>query len=108
MALEVVTPKKLELKIGAKKPVKRELTALTVEDALKEMGVKVEKRDIVKPGLGKELDDGDRVVFTDIRVVTKRVKARDRRLRHHRARGLLDVRGRDRRDPRRRRRARAT
>jgi resuscitation-promoting factor RpfB len=75
MALEVITPKKLELKIGAKKPVKRELTALTVKDALKEMDVKVEKRDIVKPGLGKELDDGDRVVFTDIRVVTKRVKA---------------------------------
>ena len=39
------------------------------------MDVKVEKRDIVKPGLGKELDDGDHVVFTDIRVVTKRVKA---------------------------------
>ena len=75
MALEVVTPKKLELKIGAKKPVKKELTALTVKDALKEMDVKVEKRDIVKPALGKEIDDGDRVVFTDIRVVTKRVKA---------------------------------
>ncbi|MGH3306913.1 MAG: transglycosylase family protein [Nocardioides sp.] len=74
MALEVVTPKKLELKIGAKKQVKRELTALTVKDALKEMDVKVEKRDVVKPGLSKELDDGDRVVFTDIRVVTKRVK----------------------------------
>ncbi len=75
MALEVVTPKKLELKIGAKKPVKKELTALTVKDALKEMDVKVEKRDIVKPALGKELEDGDHVVFTDIRVVTKRVKA---------------------------------
>ncbi|HEU5454161.1 MAG TPA: transglycosylase family protein [Nocardioides sp.] len=75
MALEVVTPKKLELKIGAKKPVKKELTALTVKDALKEMDVKVEKRDIVKPALGKELVDGDRVVFTDIRVVTKRVNA---------------------------------
>jgi resuscitation-promoting factor RpfB len=75
MALEIVTPKKLELKIGAKKPVKKELTALTVEDALQEMDVKVQKRDIVKPGLGKELDDGDRVVFTDIRVDTLRVKA---------------------------------
>jgi resuscitation-promoting factor RpfB len=74
MALKVVTPKKLELKIGAKKPVKRELTALTVKDALKEMDVKVEKHDIVKPGLGKELDDGDHVVFTDIRIVTKRIK----------------------------------
>jgi resuscitation-promoting factor RpfB len=75
MALEVVTPKKLKLEIAGKKPVKKELTALTVKDALKEMDVKVGKRDVVKPGLGKELDDGDRVVFTDIRVVTKRVKA---------------------------------
>jgi uncharacterized protein YabE (DUF348 family) len=73
MALEIVTPKKLELAIAGKKPVKRELTALTVKDALKEMHVKVDKRDIVKPGLDKELTDGDRVVFTDIRVVTKRV-----------------------------------
>ena len=74
MALEVVTPKKLKLQIAGKKPVKKELTALTTKDALKEMHVKVGKHDIVKPGLGKELEDGDRVVFTDIRVVTKRVK----------------------------------
>ena len=75
MALEVVTPKKLQLQIAGKKPVKKELTALTTKDALKEMHVKVGKHDIVKPSLGKELDDGDHVVFTDIRVVTKRVKA---------------------------------
>ena len=75
MALEVVTPKKLKLEIAGKKPVKKELTALTTKDALKEMHVKVGKHDIVKPSLGKELEDGDRVVFTDIRVVTKRVKA---------------------------------
>jgi uncharacterized protein YabE (DUF348 family) len=74
MALEVVTPKKLQLEIAGKKPVKKELTALTVKDALKELDVKVDKRDVVKPGLGKELEDGDRVVFTDIRVVTKQVK----------------------------------
>ena len=75
MALEVVTPKKLKLQSAGKKPVKKELTALTTKDALKEMHVKVGKHDIVKPSLGKELEDGDRVVFTDIRVVTKRVKA---------------------------------
>jgi resuscitation-promoting factor RpfB len=75
MALEVITPKKLKLEIAGKKPVKKELTALTTKDALKEMHVKVGKHDIVKPGLDKELEDGDHVVFTDIRVVTKRVKA---------------------------------
>jgi uncharacterized protein YabE (DUF348 family) len=75
MRLEVVTPKKLDVKVGDKKVVTRELTALTAKDALKEMGVKVEKRDLVKPGPKAVLEDGDKVVFTDIRVVTKRVKA---------------------------------
>ena len=75
LALKVVTPKTLKVKVGAHKVVKRELTALTVKDALKEMGVKVEKHDQVKPALGHEVTDGDRVVFTDIRVVTKRVKS---------------------------------
>jgi uncharacterized protein YabE (DUF348 family) len=75
MALEVVTPKKLQVKVGAKKFVTRELTALTARDALKEMGVEVEKRDRVTPGPKAVLEDGDKVVFTDIKVVTKRVKA---------------------------------
>ena len=75
MRLEVVTPKKLEVKVGAKKVVTRELTALTAPDALKEMDVEVEKRDIVTPGPKAVLKDGDTIVFTDIRVVTKRVKA---------------------------------
>jgi uncharacterized protein YabE (DUF348 family) len=73
MALEVVTPKKLTLAVAGKKPVTRELTALTAADALKEMGVKVEKRDLVKPGPKAVLEDGDKVVFTDIRVVKKSV-----------------------------------
>lgn len=75
MALEVVTPKTLRIKVGAKPLVKRELTALTAKEALQEMGVKVEKHDLVTPGKKTELQDGDKVVFTDIRVVTKRVKA---------------------------------
>ncbi|WP_372728633.1 transglycosylase family protein [Nocardioides sp.] len=74
LALEVVTPKKLTVVIGDRKPVKRTLTALTVEDALDELGVKVGKRDRMKPGRNHELSDGDKIVFTDIRVVTKRVK----------------------------------
>ena len=75
MRLEVVTAKQLEIKVGDKKFVTRELTALTARDALKEMDVKVEKRDLVTPGPKTVLEDGDKVVFTDIKVVTKRVKA---------------------------------
>jgi resuscitation-promoting factor RpfB len=73
-SVEVVTPKKLELSIAGKKPVTRELTALTVEDALDEMHVKVDKDDETKPALDATLDDGDKVVYTDIRVEKKRFK----------------------------------
>jgi uncharacterized protein YabE (DUF348 family) len=73
MELEVITPKKLTLALAGKKPVTRELTALTATDALEEMGVKVEKRDLVKPGPKAVLEDGDKVVFTDIRVEKKSV-----------------------------------
>jgi uncharacterized protein YabE (DUF348 family) len=74
MALEVVTPKTLRVSVAGKKPVKKTITALTANDALKDMGVKVQKRDVVKPGPQATLEDGDKVVFTDLKVVTKRVK----------------------------------
>ena len=74
LKLDVVTPKTLNVKIGAKKPVKRTITALTVEDALKELHVKVGKTDETTPAPQHELADGDKIVFTDVRVVTRHVK----------------------------------
>jgi uncharacterized protein YabE (DUF348 family) len=74
LALEVVTPKELTFELAGKKPVTRTVAALTARDALQELGVKVDEHDQVTPGKTAELDDGDRVVFTDIRIVTKRVK----------------------------------
>jgi uncharacterized protein YabE (DUF348 family) len=74
MELEVVTPKKLTLVIADKKPVTRSIPALTVEDALEEVGVKVDANDDTKPAVRHELVDGDRVVFTDVRSTKKRVK----------------------------------
>ncbi len=73
LKLEVVTPKTLTVKLGDKKAVKREVTALTVEDALDELGVKVDKQDQTRPAPRHELEDGDTLVFTDIRIVKKRV-----------------------------------
>ena len=73
MDLSVVTPKKLTVKIAGAKAKKKTLTALTVEQALDDLGVKVGKHDKVKPGLDAVLEDGDRLVFTDIRKVTRRV-----------------------------------
>ena len=74
LALEVVTPKNLVLRLAGKKPVTRTVTALTVEDALEQLGVKVGKIDRTKPSLDTPLEDGDRVVFTDFRAVKKSVK----------------------------------
>ena len=75
LALEVVTPKNLRLTIAGAKPVTRQLTALTVSDALSEAGVKVGRHDQTRPALDAELEDGDRIVFTDIRRERKQVKA---------------------------------
>ncbi len=72
--IEVVTPKKLTLAIAGKKPVKRELTALTVEDALADLGVEADRNDETKPALDTELEDGDKVVFTKVEVMKKRIK----------------------------------
>jgi uncharacterized protein YabE (DUF348 family) len=73
LSLEVVTPKTLRVKLADRRWVKREITALTVKEALAEMKVKVDKQDKVRPRLGHKLTDGDRILFTDFRVVNKRV-----------------------------------
>ena len=72
--LEITTPKTLEVKVGKQPGTKRRITALTVADVFDELGVKVSKHDVVKPRLGAEIADGDKLVLTDIRIVTKRVK----------------------------------
>lgn len=73
MTLDVVTPKKLVVKIGNDRPVRTTLTALTVEDALASLGVDIHPRDETKPAPGHLLEDGDKLVFTDVRVATKKV-----------------------------------
>jgi uncharacterized protein YabE (DUF348 family) len=73
LKLDVVTPKDLTLKIGDKKPVRRTLTALTVEDALDELGVDVGKHDRTQPAVDHVLEDGDKLVFTNVKVVQKKV-----------------------------------
>ncbi|MDP2772324.1 MAG: ubiquitin-like domain-containing protein, partial [Nocardioides sp.] len=74
LELEVVTPKKLTVKIGPRKPVTRTVVALTVEEALEELGVEVHQPDETKPGLAAVLQDGDKIVFTNVRIVRKSVQ----------------------------------
>jgi uncharacterized protein YabE (DUF348 family) len=73
MDLDVVTPKTLKVKLGKHEMVKETVTALTVEDALDELGVKLGKHDETSPAPEHELADGDTLVFTDIKIVRKHV-----------------------------------
>jgi uncharacterized protein YabE (DUF348 family) len=74
LTLEVVTPKVVHLKLGAKQLKKRKMTAMTVADVLKSAGFEVDRHDKVRPSLTTEIADGDKIVVTDIRVATKKVK----------------------------------
>jgi uncharacterized protein YabE (DUF348 family) len=71
--LEIVTPKKVTLKVGDTKATKQQVPALTVAEALDELGVKVDKNDQVRPKAGASLEDGDKIVVTNVRVVTRKV-----------------------------------
>ena len=73
MSLAVVTPKTLKVKLGKHEMVKRTVTALTVEDALDELGVQLGKHDETRPAPEHRLQDGDTLVFTDVKVVTKHI-----------------------------------
>ncbi|MBS42998.1 MAG: resuscitation-promoting factor [Nocardioides sp.] len=74
MQLEVVTPKTLTLKVGDKKVRQRTVTALTVKGALDRLGIELDKRDTVKPGRKKTVDDGDKIVVTQVRWEKKKVR----------------------------------
>jgi uncharacterized protein YabE (DUF348 family) len=71
MRLAVVTPKTLTVKLAGAKQHKTTVTALHVRDALKELGVKVDGNDKVKPGLGARVEDGSKIVYTNVRVVRR-------------------------------------
>jgi resuscitation-promoting factor RpfB len=73
MDLAVVTPKTLRVQLGDERTKKTTVTALTVRDALEELGEPADANDEVKPGLDATIQDGDRLVLTKVRVVERRV-----------------------------------
>ncbi len=66
LTLTVATEKAITLVDGADKPRKVTTTSITVGDALKELKVKPNKYDQVKPNTGKLIDDGDRITIDRI------------------------------------------
>ena len=73
LSLQVVTPKVVRIKIGAKDLRRKKVAALTVADVLTSMGFDVDKHDKVTPSLTTEIADDDLVVVKDIRIATKKV-----------------------------------
>ncbi len=74
LALDVVTPKKVTLKVANTKAVKHDLPATTVGELLSDIKADVDSNDVVRPKRSTELTDGTKIVVTKIGVRTKRVK----------------------------------
>jgi uncharacterized protein YabE (DUF348 family) len=72
--LEVVTPKDIKLRNGARKPRTVTVPAMTVGEALDDLGIELGKRDEAKPRPGAEIESGDQIVVTRVRVDTKTVR----------------------------------
>ena len=69
--LDVVTAKKISLKVGGKKAAEHEVTALTVKDALEALDVRLGDEDEVKPALDAGVEDGAKIVVTRVETVRK-------------------------------------
>ncbi|MGL5808394.1 MAG: transglycosylase family protein [Nocardioides sp.] len=72
--LEIVTVKEFRVRVGRHKAKPREAAALTVRDALEDLGVKFDANDKVRPSLDAVVDDGDKIVVTKIRYKKRKVK----------------------------------
>ncbi|OIJ24060.1 resuscitation-promoting factor [Nocardioides luteus] len=73
MSLDVITPKTVKVSLAGKKTKQVSVTALTVGDALKDLGVQLERRDKVSPASDKALKSGQKIVFTDFSAKNQRV-----------------------------------
>jgi len=72
LSMEVTTPKRVTVKLGAAKAKKMTVPVLDVRDLLERIDVEVDKDDRVQPRLGAPLADGDKVVVTRFKTVVKR------------------------------------
>ena len=73
MALEVITPKKVALKVADDQVERHNIPAETVGDLLADVDAGVDRNDVVRPSRSAELTDGTRVVVTKVGTRTKRV-----------------------------------
>jgi len=74
MVLEVATPKRLVIKVGKHKAIRRQIAGFTVADVLDKLNVSYDRNDIVKPHPAAKVDEGTRIVVTKVRIVRKHVE----------------------------------
>ncbi len=73
LALSVITPKQVTLKVAHAKSTRHNVPAATVGDLIEKVGANVDDNDVVRPARGTRLTDGTRIVVTKIGIKTKRV-----------------------------------
>ena len=73
MALEVITPKLVTLKVADDRAARHNVPAATVGELLEKVDARVDRNDIVRPSRGAELTDRTKIVVTKIGERTKRV-----------------------------------
>ena len=93
LTLQVVTPKVVRIKLGAKDLRKHKVTALTVADVLESMGFEVDRHDKVTPSLTTEIAAGRQGRRQGHPHRDEEGQARGRRRPGRRARGPHHVRG---------------
>lgn len=71
----VITPKKITVKLGKKAAEKQIVTAVNVEGAMRQLGVKLTKFDKTSMPRDTKIANGDRIVFTNVAKLSKNVKA---------------------------------
>jgi uncharacterized protein YabE (DUF348 family) len=74
LGLEVVTAKDIKIKNGARDVRTVTVPALTVAEALDDLGIELGKRDEVQPGRNAEIESGDKIAVMRVRVDTKKVE----------------------------------
>jgi resuscitation-promoting factor RpfB len=73
LSLDVVTPKRIRVALAGEEPRAETVLAVTVEEALGQLGVQLDQHDETEPALDHELEDGDKLVFTDVKVEKRTV-----------------------------------
>lgn len=72
--LDVVTVKEFRVRVGGKRAKDRSVAAITVREALADLGVKHDEDDKVKPPLDSLVSDGAKIVVTKFKIKEKKVK----------------------------------